>query len=195
MATIFVNLTQQLENFRKFGPPKLRKPMMTLEEMKFAQKYTNWGIENFGPVVDEFYTQLEVEEVPPLFSSEDRREESLFSKEVSDNGSVRLLDCSACGVELSEEAVATVGIIEAALSSKSANDEELTGLKHLQKAVQEGLSIDYRCPNCRSCSDCRRSFETERVSLREEAEDLMIWESVVIDWEKKQIICHLPLLK
>ena len=28
--------------------------------------------------------------------------------------------------------------------------------------------------------------------MREEAEDLPIWESVVIDWKKKQIICHLP---
>ena len=71
--------------------------------------------------------------------------------------------------------------------------ENKTMLKNLQKAQSEGLSIDYRCPRCRACNDCRRSFETERVSLREEAEDLMIWDSVKIDWENKQIICSLPM--
>ena len=92
-----------------------------------------------------------------------------------------------------QEAAATLGLIESANVSKTDDDEENNAIKNLQKAVHEGLSIDYRCPRCRDCSDCRRSFETERVSLREEAEDMMIWDSVVIDWKNKQIVCHLPL--
>ena len=70
MATIFVNLTQQLENNQNFGPPKIRKPMMTNEEMLFAQKYKDWGIENFGPVVSDFYEQLEQEKEKPNLVSE-----------------------------------------------------------------------------------------------------------------------------
>ena len=65
--------------------------------------------------------------------------------------------------------------------------------KQFQQAQKECLNIEYRCPRCRNCSDCRRSFETERVSLREEAEDLMIWDSVTLDWDNKRIICTLPL--
>ena len=58
------------------------------------------------------------------------------------------------------------------------NDEEGSYLRSLQKSCQDGLSIEYRCPRCRSCTDCRNSFETERVSIREEAEDLMVRDSV-----------------
>ena len=65
--------------------------------------------------------------------------------------------------------------------------------KQLRQAQQEGLEIQYRCPKCRDCSSCRRSHETERISLREEAEDHMIWESVQIDWKNKKIISYLPL--
>ena len=102
------------------------------------------------------------------------------------------LVCNECGVELSRESANALNILMAqALSAK--DDESETMIKQLHKAQNEGLSIEYRCPKCRQCVDCRRSFETERVSLREEAEDLMIWDSVSIDWEKKQIVCKLPL--
>ena len=80
---------------------------------------------------------------------------------------MKVLECSGCGKELCEEAAATLGLIESANVSKTDDDEENHAIKNLQKAVHEGLSIDYRCPRCRDCSDCRRSFETERVSLRE----------------------------
>jgi len=63
----------------------------------------------------------------------------------------------------------------------------------LNKAQESRLSIEYRCPKCRQCIDCRISHETERISLREEAEDMMIHDSVTIDWENKRIICYLPL--
>ena len=104
------------------------------------------------------------------------------------NSILTALACSSCGAELSEDAAATLGLIGSAK-----NDDNDNEVKNLQKAMSEGLSIDYRCPKCRNCSDCRRSFETERVSLREEAEDMMVWDSVFIDWENKQIVCHLPL--
>ena len=89
------------------------------------------------------------------------------------------MGCLSCGAELSEEAAAALGLIESANAAK--NDDDDTAVKNLQKAMSEGLSINYRCPKCMDCSDCRRSFETERVSLREEAEDMMIWDSVFIE--------------
>ena len=56
-----------------------------------------------------------------------------------------------------------------------------------------GLTIDYRCPACRSCQDCKNAPDTERVSLREEAEDQAMRDAVNIDYEKKKITCILPL--
>ena len=61
------------------------------------------------------------------------------------------------------------------------------------KMQEQGLSIDYRCPACRSCQGCKNAPETENISLREEAEDQAIRESVSIDFEKKKITCVLPL--
>ena len=55
------------------------------------------------------------------------------------------------------------------------------------------MQISYRCPRCRDCVDCKKSFETERVSLREEQEDQMVHDSIRIDWENKQIECKLPV--
>ena len=52
---------------------------------------------------------------------------------------------------------------------------------------EQGLSIDYRCPACRSCQGCKNAPETEHISLREEAEDQAIREFVKIDFEKKRL--------
>ena len=59
------------------------------------------------------------------------------------------------------------------------------------KMQELGLSIDYCCPACRSCQGCKSAPDTERISLREEAEDQAIRESVNIDFEKKKITCVL----
>ena len=98
--------------------------------------------------------------------------------------------CSECGEAFSEAMTDPLKMI---LANFEVEEDTIQALKKLQQAQQEGLQIEYRCPRCRSCNDCRRSFATERVSLREEAEDLMIYESVNIDWDNGQIICNLPL--
>ena len=59
--------------------------------------------------------------------------------------------------------------------------------------LEAGFDIEYRCPKCRDCGDCRRASDTEKVSLREEAEDQAIKESINIDFDKKKITCSLPL--
>ena len=46
---------------------------------------------------------------------------------------------------------------------------------------------------CRDCTSCRNSDLTEKISLREENEMQLIKESVHLDWERKKIVCSLPL--
>ena len=58
--------------------------------------------------------------------------------------------------------------------------------------MESGLDIDYRCVKCRECSACKNADQSERTSLREEQEKLLVDESVYLDWEKKKIICSLP---
>ena len=33
-----------------------------------------------------------------------------------------------------------------------------------------GLKMEYRCPSCKSCVDCRRGEQYEKVSIRQEAD-------------------------
>ena len=46
MSIVFANLCQQLGNYQKFGPPKISSSLMTLEDVKFAEKFKEWEIEN-----------------------------------------------------------------------------------------------------------------------------------------------------
>ena len=150
---------------------------MSKEDYRFAKRYMEWGDETLD------YHILEFDE------DDDQMEEFKFPEKKAlndvDYGNSRvkasILSCVSCGDEVSSELAEVLHVLPTkALPTK--DDENETMLKQLQKAQNEGLSIEYRCPRCRTCNDCRRSFETERVSLREEAEDLMIWDSVKIDW-------------
>ena len=166
---LFANLTEQLATYQEFGPPKINKNLMTKEDIYFANKFNELGIEDMDVnVIKEFKNKLDD-------NVDDYHE---------------MLECSGCGQTLSRDSAASLDVV---INSAGNDNEEDTAVKNLQKAVNEGLNIDYRCPRCRNCTDCRRSFETERVSLREEAEEMLIWDSVSIDWENKQIVCHLPL--
>ena len=63
----------------------------------------------------------------------------------------------------------------------------------LVKLQESGISLEYRCPSCRDCSSCKSAPDTERISLREEAEDQAMKDAVRIDFERKKITCSLPL--
>ena len=75
----------------------------------------------------------------------------------------------------------------------SQQDTDLHLLKHLVTSMEAPIKIEYRCPKCRGCAQCRNSVDTEKVSLREEAEDAEICKSVNLDFENRRIFCYLPL--
>jgi hypothetical protein len=65
--------------------------------------------------------------------------------------------------------------------------------KKWRELINTGITIDYRCIRCRLCNDCRNADQTEKVSLRQDAEDNMIKNSVTLDYTKKQTTATLPL--
>ena len=105
--------------------------------------------------------------------------------------------CVGCGVEVllkeeSEEVLEQVN--DEAYGLLSAEKREGSNkMKRLAEVQDAGLQIDYRCPKCRQCSDCMKPIETEKISIREEAEMVAISESVRLDMDNKRIICNLPL--
>ena len=58
------------------------------------------------------------------------------------------------------------------------SEERSVDLKRWIELLDIGINIDYRCIRCRACNDCRNADQTEKVSLRQDAEDDMIKNSV-----------------
>ena len=169
MSSFFAHLSEQLSNYKDFGPPKLPPVIMTCEDIAFAKAHKDWEIDNHTDIFDEY----------SLFDGLQANDDAESNE--SETEGVALM-CSSCGVSSSDCLYAVKEI-----------SEEESSIAWKRAAQYEGISIEYRCPKCRSCNDCRRSFATERVSIREEAEDQMIYDSVHLDWENKRIICSLPM--
>ena len=100
--------------------------------------------------------------------------------------------CENCGNELllsNQEAFKTFNALNYSYpvptADKSSTPRKLKKLAELQDA---GLQIEYRCPKCRSCNDCLKPIEIERISLREEAENVAIYDSVQLDLQNRRII-------
>ena len=71
--------------------------------------------------------------------------------------------------------------------------EKLSQLRNLVDLQESGLEISYRCVKCRNCIDCKNAEKVDKISLREEAELCEIRNSLELNWEKRKIICKLPL--
>ena len=95
-------------------------------------------------------------------------------------------DCSSSSKLVSGNPLCKVSenyqISTSALTQAYDSDQML--LKHFISSQMNPLSIEYRCPRCRSCASCREAVTTEKVSLREEAEEMEIKDSVKMDFEK-----------
>ena len=52
--------------------------------------------------------------------------------------------------------------------------------------------MEYRCPSCRNCLNCRRGESYEKISIRQEAEQCLIRESIWIDPHSNRAVAKLP---
>ena len=66
---------------------------------------------------------------------------------------------------------------------------ELQRFMELQEA---GLKTDFRCKKCRNCEDCKRGAGHERLSMKQEAEQQLIEESITVNKEEGFAIAKLP---
>ena len=60
---------------------------------------------------------------------------------------------------------------------------DIPTMKTKEQAMDSMVHIDYRCTKCCNCQDCREAHESERISLKEEAEDALIRDAVTLDYE------------
>ena len=46
--------------------------------------------------------------------------------------------------------------------------DKIKNIKKKLKLMESGLDVDYRCIKCRECIQCKKSDNSEKISLREE---------------------------
>ena len=63
-----------------------------------------------------------------------------------------------------------------------------------EDAENAGSQISYRCVKCRTCKDCKNHERTEAISIREEVEQDVIDNSVIVDVANRETIASLPLI-
>ena len=68
---------------------------------------------------------------------------------------------------------------------------ELQKFMELQEA---GLKTEFRCKQCRDCLDCKKGAGHEKLSLKQEAEQELIRQSITIDKEEGCAIAKLPFV-
>ena len=67
--------------------------------------------------------------------------------------------------------------------------DKIKRIKENWLQLESGLEIECRCVGCRDCVKFKNADQTEKMSLREEAEMLKVAESVTLDWDKGKIMC------
>ena len=67
--------------------------------------------------------------------------------------------------------------------------------KRFELSESTGSEITYRCIKCRSCSTCKSSDHQQDISIREEAEQELINQSVKLDLNTNTVTATLPLLQ
>ena len=197
LPAFLTQLQAKVDNYNKFGPPRLSAGIVSAEDELFALQFNEYNVDGYS---DQEIQQVLSEDLEKLQDEAESDDEEQARKATNS-----LLEPSGYSNNSSisdfQDCVETVDVrckdcdqpLQYPANLSRSENEENFMLKSLQKAMEDGLSIEYRCPKCRNCVDCRNSYETERISMREEAEDLMIKDSVKIDWEKKVIECSLPV--
>ena len=67
--------------------------------------------------------------------------------------------------------------------------DKIKRIKENWLQLESGLEIESRWVGCRDYVKFKNADQTEKMSLREEAEMLKVAESVTLDWDKGKIMC------
>ena len=183
LMSCFIN---GIKMFRKMGPPKLPVPLVSFEDVMFAQSM------NYGEIREAIdYEHNSCGEV----------HEALDDLPCAFGFTMK---CQNCGDDFQDNIKEILDEVSGhmdkemyekfVLAAKTTEpDERLHDLKTLMKIMEQGISLEYRCPKCRNCWDCRQTSDTERISIREELEDEYIKKCVDIDFKAQKIVAKLPM--
>ena len=170
------NFIAGLTRWRTQGPASLTQYIMSESEEHVASKK--------NMIDDEFsyYKELTEYEHNEFFQAETQVKNQIDESSIREAAlhSSEYQICDDCGTDM----IGDLAMYE---------DQKLSRLKQILDSQETGLDISYRCVRCRDCNDCRNAEKVDKISLREEAEDYEIKNSVTLDWARKKIFVSLPL--
>ena len=192
-ATLLIHFLNGLEKFKKWGPPSITDNPQSMEENYLAKMMNSAEGE---PVYKELADMEDAEEyIEELIEMEHVTPDSVHFQELisvaQDAVNLTVCECRRLCSSLNRNQPAPPsGGDEVAMFT---DIEKISPLSRLKLLEDGGLNIEYRCVKCRDCQDCRNAEESDKISLREEAEMHMIKQSVKLDLLNKRIICSLPV--
>ena len=191
-ARMIAQFVEGLEMYRagNWTPPKLPRNPATIDEIQFAKTMNAFcGDKVFGSLLE-----LEEETADTLEEYEEVLDlaELVVEEQNSDLLGPPALTCVSCDVDMSADVwLSDIMALEA--DTRFEVEEKVSKIKNNWSILESGLQIEYKCVKCRDCTSCRNASQTEKISLREENEMQLIRESVYLDWDRKKIVCSLPL--
>ena len=163
-------LHSALENYHKFGPPKIPNFPASDKSLEYARTC--------------FASDFELTDVHGI----DTFEEDMFEDVEVEEEVVKKNHCYQVDFSVSDLPC----LCTTCYHSFITDDDKLRDIKHWFKQMEGGLTVEYRCPACRECPKCKDADTTEKISMREEVEQKAIEDSVTLDMVNNRIVVTLP---
>ena len=179
-----------LEKFKRWGPPSIQVNPLTDEEVEYAK--TMNCLEGDDVLSELMQVEQAEEFLEKVIEEKDLTFENM-KQAATTNVPIAVCDCMNICPALNRGPGSSPAPEDPVVGVNFADIEKISPLCKLKLLEDGGLSVEYRCIKCRDCPDCKNSDESEKTSLREEAEEQMIKDSVVLDIKNKRIVCKLPV--
>ena len=190
VSRVVAQFVQGLENYRSgnWMPPKIPINPVCAEEIMYAETMNTYE----GDYIMKEAFQVEQDRSKFLEPYEDILE--IVEKEgpCSDVCNPPTVTCNSCDTDYVPD-IWLADIIALESDARFSPEEKLNKIKQNWSLLDSGLQIDYRCIKCRDCISCKNADQSEKISLREEQEMHLISQSVHLDWDRRKIVCSLPL--
>ena len=192
-ARMVAQFVKGLETYMSgdWSSPRINDNPMSCSELMYARIMNS---QEGGKVFQEVY-EIEREEEENKADFDDILALSDIDNNQEKTGgeaNLPVIRCTTCKVDFTSD-ICLPDMVAMETDPRFTTDEKISKIKQNWSIMESGLQIDYRCTKCRDCSQCKNADQVEKISLREEQEMQLIKESVNLDWEKKKIVCSLPL--
>ena len=155
----------------------------SMGDARFSVKYFSYLISSYSkssPKIDFFPNYVEeTKEMMTRYADKDIPGICEFMEDDPESTQNAVVVCNLCNEEIMYEK-----------QSRSVQSE----LRRFIQLQEAGLDTSFRCIRCRDCRQCLKGAGEERMSMKQEAEQQLIRESVKIDASLGRAVARLPFI-